>query len=130
MAELLQKIRDFAVSLLTFRNIVLEPDFCRKLSIKYPSSPVITRLDGFVILSDFHSVFSKIKVFKKIFLALAISDVSMSLLFGISYYLLYFAKGSDPFAEIYIRHISDIFENFIVIIKHIVVLLKQTTFCS
>ena len=107
-----------------------KPDFCRKLSIKYPSSPVITRLDGFVILSDFHSVFSKIKVFKKIFLALAISDVSMSLLFGISYYLLYFAKGSDPFAEIYIRHISDIFENFIVIIKHIVVLLKQTTFCS
>ena len=111
-------------------NFIIKPDFCRKLSIKYPSSPVITRLDGFVILSDFHSVFSKIKVFKKIFLALAISDVSMSLLFGISYYLLYFAKGSDPFAEIYIRHISDIFENFIVIIKHIVVLLKQTTFCS
>ena len=108
----------------------LYPDFCRKLSIKYPSSPVITRLDGFVILSDFHSVFSKIKVFKKIFLALAIFDVLMSLLFGISYYLLYFAKGSDSFAEIYIRHISDIFENFIVIIKHIVVLLKQTAFCS
>ena len=44
-----------------------KPDFCRKLSIKYPSSPVITRFDGFVILSDFHSVFSKIKAFKKFF---------------------------------------------------------------
>ena len=35
---------------------VLNPDFCRKISIKYPSSPINTRLGGFVILSDFHGV--------------------------------------------------------------------------
>ena len=47
---------------------ILKPDFCRKMSIKHPSSPVITKLGGFVILSDFHSLFSKIKAFKKYFL--------------------------------------------------------------
>lgn len=51
-------------------------------------------------------------------------------LFRIGYYLLYFAKGSDSFTVIYIRYISDVFENFIVIIKYTIVLLKQTTFCS
>ena len=56
-------------------SLSMYPDFCRKMSVKYPSIPVITRFDGFVILSDFHSVFSEIKVFKKIFLALAIFDV-------------------------------------------------------
>ena len=35
---------------------VYNPDFCRKISIKYPSSPINTRLGGFVILSDFHGV--------------------------------------------------------------------------
>lgn len=48
--------------------MLLYPDFCRKMSVKYPSIPVITRIGGLVILSDFHSVFSKIKVFKKYFL--------------------------------------------------------------
>ena len=54
-------------------GIAIQPDFCRKMSVKYPSIPVITRFDGFVILSDFHSVFSKIKVFKKIFWLLLFS---------------------------------------------------------
>ena len=40
-----------------WNRIRLNPDFCRKLSIKYPPSPVITRIGGFVILSDFYSVF-------------------------------------------------------------------------
>ena len=35
-----------------------ESDFCRKISIKYPSSPINTRPGGFVLLSDFHGVFS------------------------------------------------------------------------
>ena len=32
------------------------PDFCRKISIKYPSNQINTRSGGFVILSDFHGV--------------------------------------------------------------------------
>lgn len=43
--------------LVQFRSFYATPDFCRKLSIKYPPSPVITRIGGFVILSDFYSVF-------------------------------------------------------------------------
>ena len=35
-----------------------KPDFCRKIGIKYPSSPINTRPGGFVILSDFHGVLS------------------------------------------------------------------------
>ena len=33
-----------------------KPDFCRKISIKYPSNQINTRSGGFVILSDFHGV--------------------------------------------------------------------------
>ena len=32
------------------------PDFCRKISVKYPSNQINTRSGGFVILSDFHGV--------------------------------------------------------------------------
>ena len=39
---------------------VATPDFCRKMSIKHPSNLVITRFGGLSVLSDFHSIFSKI----------------------------------------------------------------------
>ena len=43
------------------------PDFCKKISIKYPSSPINTGPGGFAILSYFHGVFSfgmkKVKFF-------------------------------------------------------------------
>jgi hypothetical protein len=38
------------------KNMVDKPDFCRKISIKHPSSLINTRSGGFVILSDFHGV--------------------------------------------------------------------------
>ena len=44
-----------------------DPDFCKKISIKYPSSPINTGPGGFAILSYFHGVFSfgmkKVKFF-------------------------------------------------------------------
>lgn len=45
----------------------VKPDFCKKISIKYPSSPINTGPGGFAILSYFHGVFSfgmkKVKFF-------------------------------------------------------------------
>ena len=53
------KIEDLAME--------LKPDFCKKISIKYPSSPINTGPGGFAILSYFHGVFSfgmkKVKFF-------------------------------------------------------------------
>lgn len=49
------------------RIILIYPDFCKKISIKYPSSPINTGPGGFAILSYFHGVFSfgmkKVKFF-------------------------------------------------------------------
>mgnify|MGYP000201381464 FL=1 len=48
-------------------HCVIKPDFCKKISIKYPSSPINTGPGGFAILSYFHGVFSfgmkKVKFF-------------------------------------------------------------------
>ena len=48
-------------------TIGINPDFCKKISIKYPSSPINTGPGGFAILSYFHGVFSfgmkKVKFF-------------------------------------------------------------------
>ena len=57
----------YCISLFTIgRN----PDFCRKISIKYPSNQINTRSGGFVIVSDFHGVLALELGVWKIFFAI------------------------------------------------------------
>ena len=51
-------------------TLCLKPDFCRKISIKYPSNQINTRSGGFVILSDFHGVLALELGVWKIFFAI------------------------------------------------------------